>query len=73
MFENVRELSKFISGKIKTLNFNIPDIVIQRNDITQVKEKIMSIDFEKRKEFKINRSTWWYQHRKIKKGKTIKD
>ena len=57
MFENVRELSKYISGKIKTLNFNILDIVIQRNDTTQVRGGIMSVDSEKRKELKINRST----------------
>jgi len=32
----------------------------------------MSIDPEKRKELKINKSTLWYQQRKIKERKTIK-
>jgi len=32
----------------------------------------MSINPEKRKEFKINRSTLWYQQKMIKEGKTIK-
>jgi len=32
----------------------------------------MSIDPEKRKELKINKSTLWYQQKKIKEGKTIK-
>ena len=32
----------------------------------------MSIDPEKGKELKINKSTLWYQQKKIKEGKTIK-
>ena len=72
MFENVRELSRYISGKIKTLDFNIPDIEISRNDTINIKNKIMSIDPEKRKALKLNKSTLWYQQKKIKEGKTIK-
>jgi len=37
-----------------------------------VRDKIMSIDPEKRKELKINKPTLWYQQKKIKEGKTIK-
>ncbi|MGC9124038.1 MAG: hypothetical protein ACP5IB_08250, partial [Thermoplasmata archaeon] len=33
---------------------------------------VMSIDPEKRKELKINKSTLWYEQKKIKEGKTIK-
>jgi len=32
----------------------------------------MSIDPEKMKELKINKSTLWYQQKKIKEGKTLK-
>ncbi|MHB8360222.1 MAG: CRISPR-associated endonuclease Cas1 [Thermoplasmataceae archaeon] len=72
MFENVRELSKYILDKTKSLAFTIPDIVISRNDNTQVRNEILSIDTEKRKELKINKSTLWYQQKKIKEGKPIK-
>jgi len=34
--------------------------------------KIISVNPERRKEFKINRSTLWYQQKKIKEGKTIR-
>jgi len=37
-----------------------------------MRNRIMSIDPEKRKELKINKSTLWYQQKKIKEGKTIK-
>jgi len=72
MFENIRELSKYITGNSKSLEFSIPDIAIKRNDNSQVRDKIMSIDSEKRKELKINKSTLWYQQKKIKEGKTLK-
>jgi len=72
MFENIRELSKYITGNSKSLEFSIPDIEIKRNDNSQIRDKIMSIDTEKRKELRINKSTLWYQQKKIKEGKTIK-
>jgi len=73
MFENIRELSRYITGNSKSgLEFTIPDIEIKRNDNSQVRDKIMSIDPDKRKELKINKSTLWYQQKKIKEGKTLK-
>ena len=72
MSENIRELSRYITGNSKQLEFSIPDIKIKRNDNSQIRERIMSIDPEKRKESKINKSTLWYQQKKIKEGKTIK-
>jgi len=72
MFENVRELSRYISGKTKKLEFRIPDIAMSRNDNTEMRNKVMSIDPEKRKELKINKSTLWYQQKKIKVRKSIK-
>ena len=72
MFENIRELSRYVIGNSKSLEFAIPDILIKRNDNSQIRERIMSINPEKRKELKINKSTLWYQQKKIKEGKTIK-
>jgi len=72
MFENIRELSRYVMDNSKQLKFTIPEIEIKRNDNSQVRDKIMSIDPEKRKELKINKSTLWYQQKKIKEGKRIK-
>jgi len=69
MFENIRELSRYIMGNVKQLGFRIPDITIKRNDNSLVRDKIMSIDPEKRKELKINKSTLWYQQKKNQRGK----
>ena len=72
LYENVRILSNYISGKSRTLEFNIPEIRIDRADDKQLRAKIMAINPQKRKELKINKSTLWYQHKKIKEGKEIK-
>jgi len=50
----------------------MPEIEIKRNDNSQFMDKIMSIDPDKRKKLKINRTTLWYQQKKIKEGKTLK-
>ena len=65
-------MSRYITGNSKSLEFTIPDIEIKRNDNSQVRERIMSIDPEEREELKINKSTLWYQQKKIKEGKTVK-
>ena len=72
MFENIRELSRYIMDNSKQLEFSIPEMEIKRNDNSQIRNRIMSIDPEKRKELKINKSTLWYQQKKIKEGKSIK-
>jgi len=59
-------------GNEKGLKFKIQNIIIHRNDDIEMGDKIMSIDPEKRKELKINKSTLWYQQKKIKEGKTLK-
>jgi len=72
LFENIREFSKYITGNSKSLEFTISDIEIKRNDNSQVRDKIMSIDPDKRKDLKINKSTLWYQQKNIKEEKSIK-
>jgi len=57
MFEKIRELSRYIIGNSKPLELTIPEIEIKRNDNSQIRDKIMLIDPEKRKELKINKST----------------
>ena len=72
LYENVRILSSYLIGKSKTLDFQIPEIRIERADNTDVRSRIMSIDPQKRKELGINKSTLWYQQKKIKEGNILK-
>jgi len=59
-------------GNGKGLKFKIQNIIIHRKYDIEIGNKIMSIDSEKRKELNINKSTLWYQQKKIKEGKSIK-
>ena len=72
LYENVRALSNYISGKSMGLDFNIPEMRIERVDNKEVRSRIMSIDPIKRRELGINKSTLWYQQKKIKEGKEIR-
>ena len=72
LFENVRLLSKYLLGKSKSLDFSIPEIRIERVDNREIRSRIMLIDPDKRKELGVNKSTLWYQQKKIKEGKEIK-
>ena len=56
MFENVRILGKYLSGKTNVLKFSIPDLKITRLDSQDIGSKIMSIDPQKQKALKINKS-----------------
>jgi len=59
-------------GSSNEVKFNILNIIVHWNDVIEMRNKIMSIDPEKRKELKINKSTLLYQPKKIKEVKTIK-
>ena len=69
MFESIRELSKYITGIVKTGIRNT--LEIKRNNYSRVRDKIMSIDLEKGKKLKINKSTLWYQQKNIKEERFI--
>jgi CRISPR-associated protein Cas1 len=72
MLEDIREFGKYLSEKSKNFEFFMPEINIKRNDSINLRKKIESIEPEERKKLKINKSTLWYQQKKIKEGKPVK-
>ncbi len=70
--DNIQELANFILDKRKELKFNIPEIRIERDDSIEVKKKILSMPVQERKRLGINKSTLWYQKKKVTEGKKIK-
>ncbi|MDH3765042.1 MAG: hypothetical protein OER82_04445 [Nitrosopumilus sp.] len=69
--DNLQQLSNFVVGKKKEIEFNIPAMKLHRNDNLKLKEKISSMTNEERKGFEINKSTLWYMKKNLKEGKTI--
>ena len=61
MFENIRELRRYITGNSKSLEFTIPDIEIKKTIIPRSEIRSCQLILKKRKELKINKSILWYQ------------
>jgi CRISPR-associated protein Cas1 len=72
LLDNVQQLSNFILDKMGTPSFRIPNVQIARHDTLDIKEKILLITPEERKRLGINKSTLWYQQKKILEGKKLK-
>ena len=72
LFDNIRNLSHYISDKKKIFDFNVPKIEIKRNDTVQLREKILALTPNDRKRLGINKSTLWYIKKNISDGKTAK-
>ena len=70
--DNVQQLGNFISCKKKEFDFVIPKMKLNRNDNLELREKILSMTTEKRKELGINKSTLWYMKKNLSKNNQIK-
>ena len=71
LHDKVQQLANFISDKQKNFDFDIPKIIIQRNDDVQIREKILNMTPEQRKQCGINKSTLWYLKNNLTKGKKV--
>ena len=72
LLDNIQVLANFILDKRKELKFNIPEIKIERDDSIEVKERILSMSVQDRKRLEVNKSTLWYQKKKLTEGEKIK-
>jgi len=72
LYDNIHQLTHFISGKKKQLSFVIPHFTISRNDDLMLREKLLSMTPQQRKQLGINKSTLWYIKKNISNGKTRK-
>lgn len=72
LLDCVQQLANYIIGKGKDLQLTVPLTKIQRTDQLEVRHKIMTLSPAQRKSLGINKSTFWYQQKKIQEGKKIK-
>ena len=72
LLDNVRNLASYVTDTTKTLTFDIPEIGTARNDPTELRNHILSMTSEERKQLGIRRNTLWYMKKNVKKGKRIK-
>jgi CRISPR-associated protein Cas1 len=72
LYDNVRTLANYIIDDTKTLSFNVPEIEVNRDDVSELRDKILQITPSERKSLAINKSTLWYIQNNVKNGKRIK-
>jgi CRISPR-associated protein Cas1 len=65
-------LAKYIFGKRRELQFVVPAIKIQRNDILEIQRRILTMTPAERKSLGINKSTLWHQKKYLSEAKRIK-
>ena len=65
-------MSNFILDKRKDISFDIPNVQIMKNDSVETRAKILTIMPEERKHLGINKSTLWYQRKKVLEGKQFR-
>jgi len=70
--DNVKQLANYISGKSKDFKFIIPDMALPRKDVLELREKILSMTPQERKQLGINKSTLWYLKNNLKSNKSFK-
>ena len=72
LLDNVQQLANHILGKRAELQVNVPSFKIQRNDVLEVRQRILTMTPAERKRRGINKSTLWYQKRQLGQGKSVK-
>ena len=70
--DNVKQLANHIVGKSKDFKFTIPDMGLPRKDVLELREKILFMTPQERKQLGINKSTLWYLKNNLKSNKSIK-
>ena len=58
--DNLQQLANFILDKNKEFDFIIPKMNLNRNDDVELREKILKMTPNERRELGINKSTLWY-------------
>jgi CRISPR-associated protein Cas1 len=71
MLDNIQGLANFVIGKSDKLRFEIPSIEINRNDDKDIRDLLLKMTPDERKNLGINRNTLWYIKKNLKEGKKI--
>lgn len=72
LLDNVQQLANYVSDNRSEVKFNIPLFKIPRNDVLEVRQRILIMSAEERKKLDISKSGLWYQRKKLAEGKTLK-
>jgi CRISPR-associated protein Cas1 len=72
LYRNIQTLTNFVISKSKQLDFDIPAVILKRNDSLDVQQRILAMMPDERKRLGISKSGLWYQKRKLANGEPVK-
>lgn len=72
VFSGEYMLAGFIQNKQDKLKLNIPSIKINRNDNIGIRDTLLNMTPEERRQLGINRNTLWYIKKNLRDGKKVK-
>ncbi|WP_268541336.1 CRISPR-associated endonuclease Cas1 [Candidatus Nitrosotenuis cloacae] len=72
LYDQIQQIANFISDKRKDIEFVVPHWVINRDDNSMLRNRILSLTPDQRRKLGINKSTLWYMKRNLNDGKTVK-
>lgn len=72
LLDIVQKLANHVIGKHAEMGFTVPLVNTQRRDAVELQERILPMTPAERKRLRINKSTLWYEKKRLAKGRTIK-
>lgn len=72
ILDNLMQLAGYILDKQDKLKFDIPAIKINRNDNIDIRDTLLNMTPEERRQLGINRNTLWYIKKNLREGKKVK-
>ncbi|CAJ35533.1 CRISPR-associated endonuclease Cas1 [Methanocella arvoryzae] len=72
LIDQVQQFANFIQDKNKTVEFTTPDIMVNRDDPSDVRDALLKMTPAERKKLGISKTTLWYMQKNLREGKRIK-
>jgi len=72
LYDNIQQLAHFASDRKKSMEFDVPELEIIRDDTTPLRKRILSMTPDERRKLGINKSTLWYMKRNLQSKRKIK-
>ena len=72
LLDNARNLASYVIGEGRTLSLTSPKIELRRDDVSDLRDKILKITPDERRKLGLRRNTLWYIQKNIRDGKKIK-
>ena len=72
LYNNIQTLANYMLDKSVRLDFDVPTLMVKRNDNLEIAQRILSMTPNERKKLGISKSGLWHQKKKLAEGMKFK-